>query len=254
MSTETLLALLALIMFGTYVQTITGFGLGIIVIGVATALNLTSVVVIAAVVSLVALVNCAIALSKNKMKLDWQAIKFVIIGVFPGMLVGVTLLNILSVSATNILQGLLGLMILYSGLNLFISPNKQATPSSNGKFLVSGFASGLTGGLFGMSGPPLIAHFYKQPFDIKVIRNMLLMVFACTATTRSILTGLQGQLDKDVLTLTVLAIPLVILTTILGQRFPPPLSQTAMKRAVFMILMLIGVYLLALAIKASFFS
>ena len=97
MSTETLLALLALIAFGTYVQTITGFGLGIIVIGVATALNLTSVVVIAAVVSLVTLVNCAIALYKSKMQLDWQAIKFVIIGVFPGMLVGVTLLNILSI-------------------------------------------------------------------------------------------------------------------------------------------------------------
>ena len=252
MSTETLIALLALIVFGTYVQTITGFGLGIIVIGVATALNLTSVVIIAAVVSLVTLVNCAIALYKNKMQLDWAAIKFVIIGVFPGMLVGVTLLNILSISATNLLQGLLGVMILYSGLNLFISPNKQAIPSGNGQFLISGFASGLTGGLFGMSGPPLIAHFYKQPFDIKVIRNMLLMVFACTATTRSVLTGLQGQLDSDVLTLTVLAIPLVMLTTLLGQRFPLPLSQTAMKRAVFMMLMLIGLYLLTLAVKGYF--
>jgi len=252
MDTEILLALLTLIAFGTYIQTITGFGLGIIVIGVATALNLTSVMVIAAVVSLVTLVNCVVALSKNKMKLDWQAIKFVIIGVFPGMLAGVMLLNFLAVSATNLLQGLLGIMILYSGFNLFISPNKQANPSSNSRFLISGFSSGLTGGLFGMAGPPLIAHFYKQPFDIKMIRNMLLMVFACTATTRSILIGLQGQLSKDVLILTVLAIPLVILTTILGQRFPPPLSQTAMKRAVFIMLMLIGLYLLVFAAKGYF--
>lgn len=248
MSTETLIALLTLIVFGTYVQTITGFGLGIIVIGVASALNLTSVVIIAAVVSLVTLVNCATALFKTRVQVDWQVIRSVIIGVFPGIIAGVMILDYLSGSATSLLQGLLGLMILYSGINLLITPNKQTARSGKNSFFISGFASGLTGGLFGMAGPPLIAHFYRQPFDIKIIRNMLLLVFACTSASRSLLIGWQGQLNSDVLMLTAFAIPLVTFTTLLGQRFPPPLSQQAMKRTVFVMLMLIGIYLLFLAI------
>ena len=248
MSTETLIALLTLIVFGTYVQTITGFGLGIIVIGAASALNLTSVVIIAAVVSLVTLANCATALLKTKVKVDWKIIKLVIIGVFPGIVFGVMILDYLSGSATSLLQGLLGLMILCSGFNLLMTPNKQTARSGDRSFFISGFTSGLTGGLFGMAGPPLIAHFYRQPFDIKVIRNMLLLVFACTSASRSLLIGLQGQLDSDVLILTMLALPLVTLTTLLGQRFPPPLSQQAMKRTVFVMLMLIGIYLLLLAV------
>jgi uncharacterized membrane protein YfcA len=108
MSTETLLALVTIIMVGTYFQTVTGFGLGIIVIGGSSALDLATVAVMAAVVSLVTVVNCAVALPGATKQIDWRAIGAVAIGAIPGIITGVLLLELLSASATSILQGLLG--------------------------------------------------------------------------------------------------------------------------------------------------
>ncbi len=62
MELPVLLAILATIAVGTYFQTVTGFGLGIIVIGLTVSLNLVSLPVIAAVVSIVTLFNCFVAL------------------------------------------------------------------------------------------------------------------------------------------------------------------------------------------------
>ena len=57
MELPVLLAILATIAVGTYFQTVTGFGLGIIVIGLTVSLNLVSLPVIAAVVSIVTFRN-----------------------------------------------------------------------------------------------------------------------------------------------------------------------------------------------------
>lgn len=251
MSTETLLALLAIIMVGTYFQTVTGFGLGIIVIGATSALDLTTVAVIAAVVSLVTLANCAVALPGATRQIDWRAVRAVAVGVLPGVIAGVLLLEFLSYSAATLLQGLLGVMIVYSGLNFLMRPSQKEVRSGDTSFVVSGFSSGLTGGLFGMAGPPLVYQFYRQPFDIKTIRNMLLVVFACTSASRSLFIGAQGKLDMEILLLTAIALPVVTLTTFVGRRYPPPFSADTMRRLVFTVLMLIGIYLIASALMAT---
>lgn len=252
MSTETLLALVTIIMVGTYFQTVTGFGLGIIVIGGSSALDLATVAVMAAVVSLVTVVNCAVALPGATKQIDWRAIGAVAIGAIPGIITGVLLLELLSASATSILQGLLGIMVVYSGLSFLISPTKKTERTGDTSFFVSGFSSGLTGGLFGMGGPPLVYQLYRQPFDIKKIRNMLLVIFACTSVFRSVFIGIQGQLNADILLLTAFALPAVTLMTFVGRRFPPPLSADAMRRVVFSVLMLIGISLMTSAYIALF--
>ncbi|PSW21730.1 sulfite exporter TauE/SafE family protein [Photobacterium sanctipauli] len=248
MAIENLFLLLAVIMVGTYFQTVTGFGLGIIAIGAATAFELTTVAIMAAVVSLVTLANCAFALPGATRKLDWKAVRAVVIGVLPGVVVGVMLLEFLSYSAASALQCLVGIMIVYSGVNFMLRPAQQSERSGDTSFFVSGFGSGLTGGLFGMAGPPLVYQFYRQPFDIGIIRNMLLVVFACTSASRSMFIGVQGQLSQEILILTAVALPVVTITTFLGRRFPPPFSATTMRRAVFSLLMVIGVYLIVTAI------
>ncbi|UTV26607.1 sulfite exporter TauE/SafE family protein [Photobacterium atrarenae] len=252
MSTETLLILLAIIMVGTYFQTVTGFGLGIIVVGATSALDLTTVAVIAAVVSLVTLVNCAVALPGAAKQMDWCAVSAVVLGVLPGIGAGVWLLELLSQSATSLLQGLLGGMIVYSAVNFLLRPAQKTVRSGHPSFVVSGFGSGLTGGLFGMAGPPLIYQFYRQPFELTTIRNMLLISFAFTSATRSLLIGVQGQLSMDIVLLAGIAVPVVMISTILARRFPPPLSAAAMRRMVFGLLMLIGLYLIANALVALF--
>lgn len=247
-SLEGIAMLLAIIMVGTYFQTVTGFGLGIIVIGASTAFGLTSVAIMAAVVSLVTLANCAFALPGSTKCIEWKSVRLVVIGVLPGVVAGVVLLEYLSHSAASVLQCLVGVMIVYSGLNFMLRPSVRAERSGDTSFFVSGFSSGLTGGLFGMAGPPLVYQFYRQPFDITTIRNMLLVVFACTSASRSVFVGVQGQLSAEILFLTAVSLPIVTLTTYLGRRFPPPFSAETMRRIVFGLLMVIGSYLILSAL------
>nr|WP_261396913.1 sulfite exporter TauE/SafE family protein [Photobacterium rosenbergii] len=246
---EGIAMLLAIIMVGTYFQTVTGFGLGIIVIGASTAFGLTSVAIMAAVVSLVTLANCAFALPGSTKCIEWKSVRLVVIGVLPGVVAGVVLLEYLSHSAASVLQCLVGVMIVYSGLNFMLRPSVRAERSGDTSFFVSGFSSGLTGGLFGMAGPPLVYQFYRQPFDITTIRNKLLVVFACTSASRSVFVGVQGQLNMEILLLTAVSLPIVTLTTYLGRRFPPPFSAETMRRIVFGLLMVIGSYLILSALQ-----
>ena len=105
------LALLVLMGAASYFQTVTGFGLGMIVIGAASGLNLAPVASVAAVVSLVTLANSAIALPGKLHHVDWRAVRAATLGLLPSVGAGVLLLGYLSGGASGILQFLLGAVI-----------------------------------------------------------------------------------------------------------------------------------------------
>ncbi len=252
MSLFTLSLLLLIISLGTYFQTLTGFGLAMIVIGLTSGFELTSMPFIATVVSLISLVNCAIALPRHIHHIDWRIANTTLLGIVPSSIVGVVLLNFLNVQAASILEFLLGLIIVYSGISFALSPKQRSQESSLKSFFGIGFISGLCGGLFGMPGPPVIFHMYRQPMEIVVIRNMLLLMFSCTAFTRTFYEVITAGLPKDTLITSALAIPCVALVTLLAQRFPPPISPITMRRITFISLVLIGLGLMAGSLKAIF--
>lgn len=243
-------ALLLCITFGTYFQTVTGFGVGMIVMGAASGFALAPLPVVAAVVSLMALVNSAVALHGRFNLIDWPAARAVLIGVVPAIVAGVLLLDYLSAAAADVLKLLLGAVITLSGVIFSLRPTPRETRSSNPSFLVSGVAAGLFGGLFGMSGPPVIFHFYRQPMAPATVRAMLMLIFAFTSATRTVFVGLQGGLTRDVWLLSALAVVLVTLATIAGRRYPPPIKPRAMRRLAFSFLILIGLGLMASALGA----
>ncbi|UUM32122.1 sulfite exporter TauE/SafE family protein [Vibrio japonicus] len=244
MELQTLLAILAAIVIGTYFQTVTGFGLGIIVIGLTVSLNLVALPVIAAVVSIVTLFNCLVALVGKPLSGELKITLALVVGIVPGVIAGVFLLGQLNESATNILRVLLGIMILAAGLNFMFKPKMLAMRSASASFLFSGFSSGLAGGLFGMAGPPIVYHLYKQPFSIELIRSTLLMVFACTSASRTAYVYFDGSLGTSIIWLSVIAVPLVALVTLVARRYPPPLSNDQLRKLVFGVLMVVGGYLI----------
>lgn len=248
MNFETLAPLLTIIVIGSYFQTVTGFGLAMIVIGAGSGLGLAPVATLAAVVSFITLTNSVVALPGKMHHIDWSAIGSVALGVAPAIIVGVLLLDYLSGAATGLLQVLLGATIMLSGIVFALRPPQLKKRSSGWGFFASGFFSGLFGGLFGMAGPPVIFQFYRQPIELVAIRNMLILVFACTSGTRTAFIAWQGKLDSEIWTLTAFAVPLVAFTSLLGRRFPPPVSALTMRRFAFLALMLIGMYLVGTAV------
>lgn len=245
MTLEVLLPFLVIAAVAGYFQTVTGFGLGMIVMGATSGLDVAPVASVAAVVSLMTLANSAVALPGKLKHLDWRVTAATIAGILPAIVVGVLLLDYLSGSAASVVRIALGLVVIYGGVSLVLRPRQRDTLSSRGSFFVSGVLSGLFGGLFGIAGPPVIYQCYRQPMPLVAIRNMLILLFAATSGMRTLFVALRGQLDAEILFLTAWAIPLVALATYAGRRWPPPLSVLAMRRLAFVTLVAIGGGLIA---------
>ncbi|HJV28737.1 MAG TPA: sulfite exporter TauE/SafE family protein [Aromatoleum sp.] len=250
MTSQVVLSLLVVIAVATYFQTVTGFGLGMIVMGATSGMHIASVATVAAVVSIVSLANSVVALPGRLQQIDWRAAMAASVGIVPAIVCGVVLLDYLNASAAGVLQLLLGVVIVQGSVGFALRPAQREERSSDLSFAASGFFSGLSGGLFGVAGPPLIFQFYRQPMDAAVVRNMLLLLFALTSGLRAAYLGLQGRLDAEIWTLTALALPVVGLVTVLGRRYPPPLATRTMRRLVFIVLMITGAYLVMSALPA----
>lgn len=180
MPVDILIAFLAIIALATYFQTVTGFGLGMIAMGAVSGLELVSVATVAATISLLSVINCAVAMPGTLHHIDWRTTRLVIYGIVPSVIAGVLLLDYLDGSASDIIELLLGLVIIYSGISIVRKVTSSAQPLSNGSFLLSGFLSGIFSGMFGISGPPLVYQFYRQKMDMAKIRYSLIFLFSIT--------------------------------------------------------------------------
>src|SRR5690625_2529083 len=235
------LLLTAVMALGAYFQTITGFGMAMIIMGLGA--GLVSIPLLATVVSLISLVNGAIALRGQSQHIHWGITTIVLVGVIPSSIVGVILLDYLNAQARHLLGLLLGLLIIYSGLNFSLTTKKQKHPSNKRAFFSMGCVAGLCGGLFGMPGPPIIFQMYQQPFALLRIRCMLLFIFAVTALSRTLYEALVTGLPAHSLSVTLIALPSVALATVAARRFPPALGPHAMRCIVLVALLLIGLFL-----------
>lgn len=235
--------LLGVVAFATYAQTITGFAFGLILMGSAVLLDLAPVAMVAILISILSLFNCMVALYKNYQNLDKQMVILCSVSGFFTLIFGVLILNILSEHSVNWLKIILGLAIILSSLMLIMRPTPQTTRSGPGSFLFFGGLSGLMGGLFSTSGPPLVFHFYRQPIAQKVIRDSLLLIFAINSLQRIAVVAWMGDLNLDILLLAGVAIPVVLIFTWIARRYPPPISDLALRRLAFILLLLSGMSL-----------
>lgn len=252
MTSDKLVLLIAVIGAGSYFQTITGFGLGMIVMGATSGFGLAPVATAASLMSIVSLVNSAAALPGKLHHIDWHAVGAATLGILPSVVVGVMILDYLSTSTAGMLQLLLGAVILYGGLSTALRPAPLKTRSGNRSFFISGVLGGLLSGLFGVSGPPLIFQFYRQPLSLIEIRCALILIFTVTAATRILFSAYEGQLGREIWGLAAIAAPVVMMTTFAARRYPPPLSAIATRRLAFGVLVAIGGYLILYAIQSLF--
>lgn len=243
-----LTAMLGVIAFATYFQTVTGFGLGMIALGAASGFQLMPLGTAAVAVSLLTLINSPLSLAGKLRHLDRRALGALLLGMLPAIYVGVWLLDYLSRSASVLLQFLLGAAITAGCAVLAVKPVTRDRVSSPTANIAAGAFGGLFGGLFGFSGPPLVFHLYRQPMEQVVVRGTLVTMFACSAAIRVVVVGMQGGLDAQVWLTFAAATPLVVAATFLGRRFPPPLSSHNLRRLAFVAVGLMGASLMAAAL------
>ncbi|HKR43465.1 MAG TPA: sulfite exporter TauE/SafE family protein, partial [Paraburkholderia sp.] len=220
-----------------------------IVMGATSGFSLAPLASIATLLSLVTLANSATALPGKLHHIDWRAVGAATLGVLPSVVVGVMVLDYLSASASGMLQLLLGAVVLYGGLSAALRPVPLAQRSGDRSFFVSGVFGGLLSGMFGVSGPPLIFQFYRQPLKLIEIRCALILLFTVTSLVRVLFSAWEGELPASICIEAALAAPVVMLMTLAARHYPPPLSSLTMRRLAFGVLMIIGASLVLCAVK-----
>lgn len=93
MTADKLAILIALIGAGSYFQTVTGFGLGMIVMGATSGFGLAPLATVATLMSIVSLANGATALPGRLHHIDWRAVGAATLGILPSVVAGVCCSN-----------------------------------------------------------------------------------------------------------------------------------------------------------------
>jgi uncharacterized membrane protein YfcA len=238
------LPLLLIVAAGAYVQTVAGFAFGLIFMGVTGSLNLLPISTAAIIVSLLAFINTGTALIGNHKQAHWPAVIATLVASLPAMGIGYWLLNYLSENALSVLRHLLGVTIFICALMILKPPREGSKASPLFVYGFYGAMGGVLGGLFATTGPPLVFQFYRQPLTIPVIRDSLLAIFLISSACRTAIVTLSDQMTGDVLWIAGFALPVVILATILGRRFPPPLPEKTIRQGVFLLLVLSAIALI----------
>jgi uncharacterized membrane protein YfcA len=243
MSVAELIGFLLLTGAAAYAQTLTGFAFGLITMGGVGLTGILSLPDAAIIVSVLTLVNATQMLLKGWRDVAWREFGFVMAASIPLLFVGYWLLEWLAGTQADVLRLILGLVIIVSSLQLARKPEPLARQSHDGSFLFFGAIAGLMGGMFSTAGPPLVYHFYRQPIPLVKIRETLVTVFALNAVFRIGLVIAAGDIPPASTLSGLLAIPAVVGATYAARRWPPPVSPTAMRRIVFILLFLSGVSL-----------
>ena len=110
----------------------------------------------------------------------------------------------------------------------------------------SAFA-GLCGGLFGISGPPIIWHLGRQ-YQKEAFRGILVTIFVAVAFVRTTSYGVTGMMNQQVLTFVLVSIPGLLLGLMLGKKAFLGVSERRFSCVVGLVLFAVAIKLLGKAL------
>jgi uncharacterized membrane protein YfcA len=229
----------------TYAQNLTGFAFSLILLSLVSVLHIATVEDAANAAMVLSLVNAWTYFRARPGLVPWALMRPSLAGSTIGVIAGVTMLAWLSSGAIVYLRGLLGLAIVACSAVLLIQGRALAEVSSRMNFAAVGLLSGLLGGLFASSGPPMVYHMYRQPLERETIRRGLLLVFGFNNLVRMFLVSSTGQFSVRAALLAICAVPGVYAITRVHHLVPSRLPPRTLKIVVAALLAASGTTLIA---------
>lgn len=231
-------------------QAITGFAMALVLLGLTGLFQLVPLPDAANVATVLSLASAAIALRSSRRLVDWRALRATVSGTVVGVPLGVALLSWLHTNVVMALRLLLGLVVIGCAIVVLVRSKPLAQRSRPASFGAIGVLSGVLGGLFSASGPPLVYQFYRQPMDVDAVRDTLVAVLAAGAALRLAMVVGSGHFTQRSLGLSVPAVPLAMAITWWLRRHPPPWPRETVLKLVCVLLIITGAGLVGPALSA----
>jgi len=250
MSGWQLAAFLLCVAIATFAQRITGFALALILLGLTSLFELAALPDVANVATVLSLASAAIALRGTRESLDWTIWRATLTGSVFGYGIGVALMAWLSANVVVVLRLLLGMVVIGCAVVVLVRTHPLARRSSRWSFRGFGLVSGVLGGLFSASGPPLVYQFYRQPLDLDTVRDTLVATLAAGSLIRLAMVVPAGQFSARSLLLCALSVPVVMGITWWLRRHPPAWRRETVLKIVCALLVVTGVGLVVPAVGA----
>ncbi|HEX2546593.1 MAG TPA: TSUP family transporter [Ramlibacter sp.] len=238
------------VVVATCAQSITGFALVLILLGLASLFELAPLSDVANVGSVLALATVAVALRGPRKALDTGILRSSIAGSVFGIAAGVALLVWLQANVVMLLRLLLGIVVIGCAVVVLVRAEPLARRSSHASFAGFGFLAGVLGGLFSASGPPLVYQFYRQPIPLDSVRDTLVATLAAGSLIRLAMVVPAGQFTLDALLLSVLSLPVAMGVTWWLRRHPPAWKRETVLKIVCALLVVTGLGLVVPAVGA----
>lgn len=231
-------------------QSITGFALALILLGLTGLFELAPLADVANVATVLSLFTAVIALRGTRRSVDMPILRSTVTGSVFGVAAGVALLAWLSANVVMALRLLLGIVVIACAIVVLVRTHPLPQRSSKVSFRGFGFLSGVLGGLFSASGPPLVYQFYRQPLTLDTVRDTLVASLAAGGLIRLAMVAASGQFSVRSAWMCAAAVPLAMTITWRLRRHPPAWDRAVVLRIVCVLLVVTGVGLIGPALRA----
>lgn len=234
------LLFMAFVAVAVYAQNLTGFALALILLGLVGLFDLVPLPDGVNAVTVLIIVNAVMFFYHRRTASIERAIIPAVMASLVGALAGMGLLTFLAANAYETLRMILGVSVVLCAFLLSRATSPLSKTSSVGYFTVVGSLSGVLGGMFSAAGPPLVYAVYRQPWSHERIQESLIFSFAVGAVLRLLVMGFSGHFSMQAAILAAEAIPVVLIVTALSATRPPPISKSALRNIVSILLIISG--------------
>lgn len=233
----------------TVAQKLTGFAFTLLLLGLGGVMNVAPVADLANAATVLSLATAWSVLSQGRRGIDFGIWRSTVWGSLIGVVAGLLLLGWLQANLLAALKLMLGVTVMGCAGSLLLARKSQSSPSSHLSFVAYGLLSGLLGGLFAASGPPLVYHLYRQPLAVEIMRNTLVTALSVISLSRLVLVVGTGGFSMQAVALCLIAAPIVLAISFLMNRGFAAIPRAMVLRAVSAILVVTGIALCAQAIR-----
>ena len=237
MSADAILLLtIATITLSSFVQSVTGFGFGLVAMALLPLfLSFNSAYFVLMIPNLVV---CLVNFAANRRHFRWRQGLGLIIGSCLAVPLGFYFM--IHIKSEWLMRGLGLLICLFSASELLMSKRRPLRlPENLG--VPMGLVSGSLSGAFNMGGPPAIAYVYSQSWTKEHTVALLQVVFGTSSVIRLFLMQGAGMITADLLRVSLFAIVPLLLAILAGNQLLRKMQHQHLRLVVFLFLLVIGV-------------